>query len=286
MKIKAFFFLTLLTIFCGCNNYGQLVHLADLPRTLEENSGIVSLKDATLWVIEDNGNKDELYKLNFKGDIVKSFKVKNAKNRDWEDLTKDSLNNVYIADIGNNNNDRKDLVIYKVSNPEKQLGNKIVAEKIEFYYPEQKKFPPKKSDRLYDAEAIFHKNNKLYIITKNRTNPFNGKALIYTVPDSKGSYAAKLVGTINVCHDWKTCQITAIDISPDGKKIVALSYGKLFLYTDFSLDDFTTGKVHVIDLEIRNQLESVCFLNANTLLLSDEVSHGTGGNLYRYSLPN
>lgn len=286
MKIKALFFLALLTIFCGCNNYGQLTYVTDLPNNLEENSGIVTLKDSTLWVIEDNGNKDALYKLNFKGELITSFKVKNAKNRDWEDLTKDSLNNVYIADIGNNNNKRKDLVIYKVPNPEKESGDKIDAEKIEFYYPEQKKFPPKKSGKLYDAEAIFHSNGKLFIVTKNRTVPFNGKALIYTVPDSKGKYEAKLVGTINVCKDWKTCQITSIDISPNGKKIVALSYGKLFVFTNFTLDDFSTGKTHEIDLGTRNQLESVCFLNENTLLLSDEVSHGTGGNLYRYSLPN
>ncbi len=285
MKTRAFFFLALLTIFCGCNNYGQLVYVADLPGNLEENSGIVSIKDSTVWVVEDNGNKDELYKLNFKGDIVKSFKVKNAKNNDWEDLTKDALNNVYIADIGNNNNDRKDLVIYKVPNPEDEPGDKIDAEKIKFYYPEQKKFPPKKSERLYDAEAIFHRNGKLFIVTKNRTDPFNGKALIYTVPDSKGKYEAKLVGTIKVCEDWKTCQITSIDISPNGKKIVALSYGKLFLFTDFLLDDFATGTVKEIDLETRNQLESVCFLNEQTLLLSDEVSHGNGGNLYRYTLP-
>lgn len=278
-------FLCLFLIF-SCSNFGQLIYVADLPNNLEENSGIVTLKDSTLWVIEDNGNKDALYKLNFKGELITSFKVKNAKNRDWEDLTKDSLNNVYIADIGNNNNKRKDLVIYKVPNPEKESGDKIDAEKIEFYYPEQKMFPPKKSSKLYDAEAIFHSNGKLFIVTKNRTVPFNGKALIYTVPDSKGKYEAKLVGTISVCDDWKTCQITSIDISPNGKKIVALSYGKLFVFTNFTLDDFSTGKIHEIDLSTRNQLESVCFLNENTLLLSDEVSHGTGGNLYRYSLPN
>ncbi|WP_396636691.1 hypothetical protein [Maribacter sp. R77961] len=278
-------FLCIFLIF-SCSNFGQLIYVADLPNNLEENSGIVKVKDSTIWVIEDNGNKDEIYKLDFKGDIVNSFKVKNAKNNDWEDLAKDTLNNVYIADIGNNNNDRKDLVIYKVPNPEKEPGDKIDAEKIEFYYPEQKMFPPKTSDRLYDAEAIFHSNGKLFIVTKNRTDPFNGKALIYTVPDSKGKYEAKLVGTINVCKDWKTCQITSIDISPNGKKIVALSYGKLFLFTNFVLDDFSAGKVQEIDLETRNQLESVCFLNENTLLLSDEVSHGNGGNLYRYSLPD
>jgi len=284
MKIKTLLFLVSATIFFGCDNYGQLTYVADLPNNLEENSGIVTLKDSTIWVIEDNGNKDEIYRLDFEGKIKTSFEVKNAKNNDWEDLTKDTIGNVYIADIGNNNNDRKDLVVYKIPNPELEPGDKIDAEKIEFYYPEQKAFPPEKAEKMYDAEAIFHRNGKLYIVTKNRTDPFNGKALIYTIPDSKGKYEAKLVGNIKVCQDWKTCQITSIDISPDGKKIVALSYGKLFIFTGFSFDDFSKGTMQQIDLETRNQLEAVCFLNQDTLLLSDEVSHGSGGNLYRYSL--
>ena len=274
-------------VIASCSNLandGKLKFITDLPNHLEENSGLLSLRDSTVWTIEDNGNKDEIYKVNFKGEILKTLKVKNAKNNDWEDITKDSLGNVYIADIGNNANERKNLVVYKISNPEIESGGKIDADKIEFYYPEQKKFPPKKAKKLYDAEAIFHWGKKLYIVTKNRTDPFNGEALIYTIPDTKGKYKAKLVGRIKVCEDWKTCQITSIAISADGKKIVALSYGKLFVYTDFSLDDFSDGNIKEIDLETRSQLEAVCFLDDNTLLLSNEVSHGNGGNLYRYSL--
>lgn len=256
--------------------------MADLPNALDEVSGIVHLQDSTIWVLEDGGNKDEIYKVDFKGDILKTLKVKNAKNKDWEDITKDLDGNVYIADTGNNDNERKDLVIYKISNPEKEKGDKTPAEKIEFLYPEQKKFPPKKAGRYYDVEAVFHADGKLYLITKNRAKPFNGKAFIYTLPDTPGKYTATLVGTIEVCDDRKTCQITAITISPDKKKIVALSYGKLFVFTDFVLDDFSKSNMTTIDLGARTQLESICFLDDNTLLMADEESHGRDGNLYSY----
>lgn len=268
----------------SCSNFGQLQYLADFPKSLDEVSGLISLKDSTVWAIEDGGNKDEIYKVNFNGDILKTFKVKNAKNHDWEDITKDTLDNIYIADTGNNANDRKNLSVYKLLNPETEHGDKIAAEKIEFYYPEQKKYPPKKSKKFYDVEAVFHAQSKLYLVTKNRAKPFNGKALIYTIPDIKGKHAAKLVGTIDVCEDLKTCQITAIAISPDGKKIVALSYGKLFVFTGFSMDNFSKGIKREIDLGARSQLESICFLNDTTLLIADEVSHGRGGNLYKYTL--
>lgn len=274
----------LLLILSSCTNYGQLKVLSDLPGSLEENSGMVTYGDSTVWFIEDNGNLDEIYQLNFRGDILRSLKMKNGDNDDWEDLAKDEQNNLYIADIGNNGNYRKNLVIYKLPNPTTEPGDKIDAEKIEFYYPDQKEFPPKDDSLFYDAEALFHHGNTLFIVTKNRSDPFNGEAHIYTVPDTKGKYEAKFIGSFIPCNDWKLCQITAIDISPNADKIVALSYGKLFVFTEFTWDDFSKGKLEEIDLGARTQLESISFLNDSTLLISDERSHGSGGNLYTFTL--
>ncbi|MEO9478422.1 MAG: hypothetical protein ABJO28_03405 [Maribacter dokdonensis] len=273
-----------LSVFTSCSNYGQLKVIADLPGSLDENSGLATYGDSTVWVIEDGGNKDEIYQINLKGDILKSLKVKNGDNQDWEDLTTDKAGNLYIGDIGNNANKRKDLVIYKLPNPTIEPGDKIDAEKIKLHYPDQKDFPPKKEGLFYDSEAIFHHDGKIFIVTKNRSKAFTGEAHIYSVPDTKGTYEATLVGSFTPCKDWKLCQITSIDISPKGDRIVALSYGKLFIFTDFTWDDFTKGNMQEIDLGARSQLESVCFLNDDTLLISDEKAHSEGGNLYTYSI--
>ncbi|WP_339667045.1 hypothetical protein [Maribacter arcticus] len=275
---------TIFSTLTSCSNYGQLKVVTDLPSSLEEISGMASYNDSTIWALEDNGNKDEIYQVNFKGDIVKSLKVKNGDNDDWEDMAMDQAGNLYIADIGNNDNSRKNLVIYKIPNPTIEPGDKVDAEHIEFNYPDQTEFPPNEDGLLFDAEALFHHGNSLYIVTKNRSKPFKGEAHIYSVPDTAGKYEATLVGSFTPCTDWKTCQITSIDLSPNGDKIVALSYGKLFVFTEFTWNDFSKGKLQEIDLGARTQLESVCFLNDNTLLISDERSHGTGGNLYSYSL--
>ena len=280
-KIIFYFFLF---IFISCSNYGQLEVVTDLPSSLEEISGMATYNDSTVWALEDNGNKDEIYQINFKGEILKSLQIKNGDNDDWEDMAMDQAGNLYIADIGNNANARKNLVIYKLPNPTIEPGDKIDAEQIEFNYPDQKEFPPKEDRLLYDAEALFHHENSLYIITKNRSKPFKGEAHIYSVPDTAGKYEATFVGSFIPCTDWKICQITSIDISPKGDKVVVLSYGKLFVFTEFTWNDFSKGKLQEIDLGARTQLESVCFLNDSTLLISDERSHGTGGNLYSYSL--
>ncbi|MGI9548309.1 MAG: hypothetical protein ACR2MM_13775, partial [Flavobacteriaceae bacterium] len=132
--------------------------------------------------------------------------------------------------------------------------------------------------------AMFYREGNLFIITKNRSKPFDGEAFIYKIPAKKGKHDATLVGSFTPCKEYATCRITSADISPDGQKIVLLSYGKLWIYTEFSEDDFTKGTLRFINLGSGTQLESVSFLDEQTLLLSDEQSVGTGRNLYRFEL--
>ncbi len=274
----------ILTVCSSCTNYGQLTFVTKLPKKLDENSGIIHMKDSTVWFIQDGGNSDKLYQVDFEGDIRNELEVKNAKNTDWEDLTKDDEGNVYIGDFGNNDSDRKNLVVYKVPNPEIEKGDKIDAKKIRFRYPDQKKFPPKAKKPQFDAEALFYRKGFLYIITKNRSSPFTGMARIYKIPARKGNHKAEFVGAFKTCDSEAQCRVTAATISDDGKTIVLLSSGKLWVFTDFTGDDFSKGTLKTIDLKATSQLEAICFLNENTLLISDEERSKTGRNLYSYSL--
>ncbi|AWX44076.1 hypothetical protein HME9304_01076 [Flagellimonas maritima] len=265
-------------------NHGDFTYLAKLPSSLSEISGIVSIDGSTIWAIEDNGNKDDIFKVDQNGKIIKTFDVKGVENDDWEDLAKDDDGNLYIGNFGNNFNERENLSIYKLPNPENEKGDKIDAEKISFHYPEQTKFPPKKSELLYDCEAFFYKDGFLYLITKNRAKPYTGKAFIYKVPAEKGSHTAELIGIFTTCKDQNFCSVTAADISPNGKRIVLLGSGLIWSFTNFSSDDFTKGTVKAIDVRHRTQQESICFLDNNTLLIADEASKNGGRNLYSYNL--
>lgn len=282
--IKLASLLNILFLLLGCSNYGQLTYVTKLPKAIKENSGIAYYGNNKAWFIEDHGNDDIIYQVAFNGDLLNELSVKNAKNNDWEDLTQDPEGNIYIADTGNNSNKRKDLVIYKIPNPELEPGKKIIAEEIRFNYPEQTKFPPKKNALLYDAEAIFYRNDAIFIVTKNRSEPFSGKTLIYKIPAKKGTYSAELIGEFTPCQTARICEITSAAISPDGKKIVLLGYGFLWIFTDFKTDNFTMGNLETIDLGATTQLESVCFKDNNTLLISDEERGDTGRNLYSFTL--
>lgn len=276
--------IVVLFLFYSCANHGQLTYVTKLPKSLKENSGIATYTKDSAWFIEDSGNDDVITQVDYEGNVLRELKVKNAKNHDWEDLTEDKKGNLYIGDFGNNEIDRKNLVIYKLPNPELESGDNITAEKITFKYPQQKHFPPKKSERLYDAEAFFHYNNYLYIFTKNRTRPFTGVSLVYRVPDTPGDYDAEYLGKMTMCDDWDTCRISSADISPDGKTVVLLSTGKIWTITDFDLENLPESNRTEIDLLVRTQLESISFLDNNTLLLSDEETKREGRDLYKYVL--
>jgi hypothetical protein len=78
-------------------------------------------------------------------------------------ITKDKDGNLYVGDFGNNDNERKDLCIYKID--KKSFKNAIPAYKVSFAYPEQKIFL-KKTEMFYDVEGFFEFKNNFYLFTK------------------------------------------------------------------------------------------------------------------------
>ena len=276
MKKIVTFFTFLLLI--SCQNFGQLNLLADLPNELNEVSGNEVLKNSSLiWMINDGGNKSKLYAVFKKEKIKNEINIK-SKNTDWEDLTSDEEGNIYIGNFGNNTSSRKNLRILKIDKKYLSKKNAPVKE-IEFEYEDQHKFPPKKKDLFFDAEAFFYFQKHFYIFTKSRVKSEYGKTSLYKFPAKKGKQKAKLIGEFENCNDLE-CWITSADISSDGKKVVLLSQKNILIFTDFKADNFLSGKVKKIAFEHQTQKEGICFLDNNTVLITDEKSQGKGGNLY------
>jgi len=282
---RPLFLLLFLSVLKGCSQFGMLEQMASLPRSINECSGMVSYDGQSVWVLEDGGNADKLRKLDLQGQLLASLEVKNGRNQDWEALTKDNKGYLYIGDFGNNENKREDLVVYRVPDPNTADSESVRAERIDFSYPDQRKFPPKKADRNFDVEAFFHFGDSLYLITKNRSEPFDGTATVYRIPDVPGEYQAQTVARLTLCDDARACIITDAALSPKGDRLVLLSYGKLFVYEAFSPSRLKTQKGRMIELKTNTQLEALCFASDTLLYLADERSLGRGGNLYRLPLP-
>jgi hypothetical protein len=280
--MKKLSYLVVFLVLISCQSFGDLTLLGNLPNQLEEVSGteVVANSDF-IWMLNDSGNKSEIYRVSYKGKIKKTISIK-AKNHDWEDLTSDNNGNLYIGDFGNNANKRKNLVILKVA--EKDLSNKKAAvERIEFEYPNQKQFPPKKKHMYFDTESFFYFKEALYLFTKSRVKGSFGKTSVYKIPAKKGKYTAVLLGEYENCKEL-ACWITSADISPNEKKVVLLSQKNISVFSDFKGDDFFKGKLQKIALKHRSQKEGIAFKNNNTLLITDEKAQGAGGNLYELKL--
>ncbi|WP_300564653.1 SdiA-regulated domain-containing protein [Flavobacterium sp.] len=257
----------------------------DLPKKLKEISGLTYIPEKnTLYAIEDSGNKNIVYQLDFKGKIINEITIEGVENKDWEDITSDEEGNLYIGDFGNNDNTRKDLAIYKVRADEIE-NNKITSvEKISFYYPEQIDFPPKKSKRFYDVEAFILYQNNFYLFTKNRSKNFDGTTLLYKVQNTPNNKAAILIGSYKTQKDYNNGTVTGAAMNSDETKVVLLGHSKVWLFENFTDANFFNGEKKVIDLEHYSQKEGITFKDDATILIADERVKKSGGKVYQYSL--
>ncbi|MGV3460471.1 MAG: hypothetical protein ACO1N9_08460 [Flavobacterium sp.] len=281
--MKSFLIPAAVLIVSCSKGQGNVDELAALDR--DEVSGIeVVAGSPYIWAIEDHGNANILYAFEENGNLAKEVTLSGIKNNDWEDLAADRAGNLYIGDFGNNDNERKDLAIYRIEKQKLDSTSVTTSAVTKFYYTEQKEFPPKKSGRFYDAEAFCEHNGNFYIFTKNRSSGFNGSFIVYKVPNRPGNFPAKKIGELNTCGKYSKCAVAGADISPDGKTIVLLAADRLWLVTGFTEDNFNNAKLDVYELGHNTQKEGVCFKDDDTLLIADEKEDGAGGKLYKLSI--
>lgn len=280
--MKRLFFLAVLFSFLGCTDFGNLELKADLPKLLKEVSGIQYDKNEdAFWMLNDSNNASSIYLVSETGKIIREVKM-NAENTDWEDITQDAGGNVYVGDFGNNGNIRTDLVILKIAAADLKNTEKVVPEKIQFYYPEQKKFPPKK--KYYDTEGFFEWNGFFYIFTKSRVKGKIGRTFLYKVPNQPGKHAAERISDFTTCPG-QGCWITGADISKDGKKVVLLNHTAAWVFSNFKGDDFFSGDAKEFPFGHDSQKESITFKNSTTIYIADEGESGHGGrNLYKLNI--
>ncbi|MBS7233106.1 hypothetical protein KHA90_18950 [Flavobacterium psychroterrae] len=285
--MKKFFLLGISIALLACQQQSNddLKTLYSLPKKLKEVSGITYFPESNLiYTLEDSGNKNAIYAINSNGKIAKTITISNATNVDWEDITKDKSGNLYIGDFGNNDNERKDLCIYKVNKNQLNKDLAVAEYKVSFSYPEQTEFPPKKKELFYDVEGFFEHGNYFYLFTKNRSKGFDGTAFIYKILNAPGTQKATKIGEFKTCDNYNHCVLTSATISPDGKKVVLLSHDKIVLFKGYKGDLFHKGTQTEIKLNHFSQKEAIVFKDNNTLLIADEKTNKVGGNVYEFKL--
>lgn len=192
--------------------------IMDLAAPFNETSGLQWI-NGRLFSINDGGNSAEIQELNPQtGVLLRTIKVTNAPNVDWEDLAASS-SHFFIGDFGNNIGNRTDLKVLKIPIASLLNQTEVTAELIEFSYPDQSDFSGSNANHNFDCEAMIFRENQLHLFSKNRGD---GRTKHYTLAPNPGKQVASLQGSF----DSKGL-ITGADISPDGKNVVLLGYENL-----------------------------------------------------------
>lgn len=128
-------------------------------------------------------------------------------------------------------------------------------------------------------------NDKFYLFTKNRSSKFDGTTVLYEVENnSTQKLPAKKLGSFVTCEQFNHCAVTSADISPDKRKVAILSSDKVWVFTNWKGNNFLSGDVEKIELNHDSQKEGLCFRDDHTILMTDEGSKKSSGNLYQLKL--
>lgn len=214
---------------------------------INEVSGIADSKinPGLLWAHEDSGNPAQLYLIKHDGSVVKKIFIKNAVNRDWEDMALLD-GNIYIGEIGDNNQVQTEYSFYKLPEPSSTTDTVFNLERIGFQYP----------DGPHDAEGFLADpiSKNFYIISK-RDNP----SKIY-----KLSYPFASNNTLTVVRSLPYTGVVSATISSDGKEILIKTYGTIYYYSrsqNETVEQALQKEPKTLVYQPEPQGEAVCFAN-------------------------
>jgi hypothetical protein len=258
----------------------QLKELGKLPKILREASGLEITGGKNFWSHNDDGIP-ALYCMDSTGHLIKALQL-NHKNRGWEDLTIDDQGNLYVGGFGNNQNDKRDLRIYKLPDPETIKQQPYTCEIIDYTYEDQTGFPPPATKKNFDVDAMTALGSHLYLFTKNRSNPFTGYSKVYQLTQEPGKQVAKVVDSLylgkgRMLNLW----ITSADISPDKKTLALLFHDHIWLIRGFTDGHFSGGRIYELPLNNYSHKAGIAFKTNDLLYIVDELEFDMlGGKMY------
>jgi hypothetical protein len=201
---------------------------------IAESSGLVRSRQhaGVFWTHNDSGDVPRIFAITAEGRLLGEFAVEGARNRDWEDIAVDDAGNLYVGDFGNNGNARRDLVVYRIPEPDPSgAGRAVRADRVlAFHYADQDAFPAR-GRRNFDAESLFWMEGALYILTKHRSDT---RTKLYRLPVEPFEGERSLAPLMHFELGGRTAAFfgnaTGADLRDDGRVLALLSYGAIHLF--------------------------------------------------------
>jgi hypothetical protein len=251
-----------------------------------ELSGLAKskLNDDALWAHADSGNPDLIYLIDEQtGSLKASYHIANVTNDDWEDIAvgpgpKKGQSYIYLGDIGDNNAERSQRLIYRFPEPlystlhaGKTIELNIEVEKIIFNYP----------DGPHDAETLMldpvHRD--LFIVTKYGVT---SQLFVARYPQPVNT-----LFTLTHVGSFPFREATAGDIDSKGQQIAIKNYEQIFYWQNKNNKPIWQVLSQQPMLAPYNpveaQGEAICF-SKNGYYTASEFSNQESVSLYHYPI--
>jgi hypothetical protein len=200
-------------------------HVAAAAAT--ELSGLVlsRTQPGVLWTHNDSGDRARVLAVTPAGRLLADVALAGAENVDWEDIALGPApgggDALYVADIGDNDARRRDVVVYRLPEPRVRGGGPPAtapAVRLALRYP----------DGAHDAEALLVDpgTRALVVVTKS----FGGHAGVYVAlrPAVAATTVLHRRGRLSLGAGEA---VTGAGISADGRTIVLRTYDRARVWT-------------------------------------------------------
>ncbi len=255
---------------------------------IDESSGLAASRrfPGVLFTHNDSGDEPFVYCLDLQAASCGAWRVTGAEAFDWEDMAAGpgpagGGPSLYLGDIGDNLDQRTEIVVYRIPEPQPAAGATAgapstkaapgttpPAEILRLRYP----------DGAHNAEAlaVHPTTGDIYIITKDAQS-----AGVYKAPASAPFDPSRLttlarVGSLRLGTGSRGLElVTGADISPDGRRVAIATYAQgyeLALPAGAMFDDIWAERPVPVALGARLQGESIAYrLDGKALLTTSEI---------------
>lgn len=187
---------------------------------ISEGSGVVASRQfpGIFWTHTDGGGpkKQWLVAMTREGATVKEIFLSDVVIDDWEDIALDDQKHLYIADTGNNDAKRTQLLVHQLDEPNPRGDTFGLRVKQSW----RLRFPA----APFDCESLFIWKDHGYVVSKVFRD---ARAQIYRFPlaPAKEPVLLELVATTKI-----DSPVTGADISPDGRMLGLVSKTGAFVF--------------------------------------------------------
>lgn len=238
---------------------------------IDESSGVACSRrhPGFFWTHNDSGGDGRVYLFDTKGRNLGSCLLEDTLPFDFEDIFSfqaDGKSYLVVCDVGNNGRAAAIQLMYVIEEPPFDVEKGVtvdqapVVQTIAYSYEDD--------HRDCEAVGIDPTDKTILFVTKERTSECYVYALAWPKPSLTKAFSARQIGTL------KIPAVTAMDISPDGRRAIVLTYKHAYEFVRGENETWKGAfarKPRTIVAPERVQGESICYgADGKTLYLTSE----------------